>query len=81
LGQFSILKDVDQMERDVLFGGLKKLGDLELGKPDGAVLQPQVDLGFSVIGGVKDHIAHAATSLRLFLTTKGTKDTKGRKGG
>jgi hypothetical protein len=37
--QFSILKDVDQMERDVLFCGLKKLGDLDLGKPDGAILQ------------------------------------------
>lgn len=56
--QLLILVDGLGVLADVLFGSLEGIRDLLLGQPDRAILEMRIDLGFPVLGGVKNDVAH-----------------------
>ena len=45
-----VLEDVLGVEGDILLGRLKKLGDFELGQPDGLAFDAKVEPGAAVVG-------------------------------
>ena len=58
--QLRIFEDVLQVQGNVLLGGVKEFRHLQLGKPDGLLLRPQLDLAAPVFGGVQNQVVHGA---------------------